>query len=152
MYIQAMPRRSPLDKKIDRIAGECLGMRARRVDRAVSAIYNELFAELGVKLSQLNVLIAVGKLEPARPAEVARGLALESSTLSRNADRLRARGYLDVLQGEDARSVRYQLTAAGRELIQDAYPLWVEAQRRVRDLLGSSGADALLAFSPTARD
>lgn len=147
MYIHLMPGARSFRSKVDRIADECLGMRARLLDRAITSVFNAAFDELGVKLSQLNVLVAVAKLEPARPGDVARALHLEQSTLSRNAERLRASGYLEVDPGDDGRSRRYRLTPAGRDLVVEAYPRWREAQRRAERLLGPSGSDALREFT-----
>ncbi len=136
-----------LRNQIDQIAKECIGMRSRLLDRAITAVYNAEMHDLGVKVSQVNVLIAVGKLEPARPGDVALALHLEGSTLSRNADRLRASGYLDLAPGEDGRSRCYVLTEAGRKLIGEAYPRWKVAQKRAAKMLGDGGVDALLDFA-----
>ncbi len=133
--------------RVDRVARECLGMRARLLDRAITGVFNASLEEFGIKLSQMNVLIAVAKLEPARPADVARALCLESSTLSRNAERLRASGYLAVVPGDDARSRHYELTEQGKTLIDAVYPRWREAQKRATKLLGEAGSTALLDFA-----
>ena len=122
-------------------------MRARLLDRAITGVFNAELQEHGVKLSQLNVLIAVARLEPAPPARVARALNLEGSTLSRNADRLRASGYLDVEAGEDGRSKLYVLTDEGGALIEQAFDGWKRAQARAEELLGDGGVGALLAFA-----
>lgn len=102
--MQCMAKCKCFQSKLDRVVAECIGLRSRLLDRAITAVFNAEFQDLGVKLSQVNVLIAVGKLEPARPADVARALHLEGSTLSRNADRLSASGYLSLETGEDART------------------------------------------------
>jgi DNA-binding MarR family transcriptional regulator len=145
--VSPKPDDRALKRKIRRISEECVGMRARLLDRAITGVYNAELEPLGVKLSQLNVLIAVARLEPAPPAKVAWALNLEGSTLSRNADRLRASGYLDVELAEDGRSKRYVLTPAGSALIDEAYPGWKRAQARVEELLGSEGVEALLEFA-----
>ncbi len=131
------------------MARECIGMRARMLDRAVTGVFNAGLEGLGVKLSQLNVVIAIAKLQPAAPSDVARALHLEASTLSRNAERLRASGFVAVVDGDDARSRRYALTAQGEALIEAAYPVWCEAQRAAKKLLGDDGTEVLMSFART---
>lgn len=122
-------------------------MRARMLDRAITAVFNAEFEPLGVKLSQLNVLVAIARLEPAPPAALARALHLEASTLSRNAERLRTAGHIDVQRADDGRSKLYVLTDAGADLLERAYGPWKRAQARAEEMLGQGGVDALRAFA-----
>src|SRR5262249_12653321 len=69
-----------------------------------------------------------------RPAD-----QLDISTLSRNVERMRARGWLEVVPGEDARTQPFRLTVQGRRLLERAVPAWQEAQRRATELLGEEG-------------
>jgi len=124
-------------------------MRTRMLDRAVTNVYNARLDEFGIKLSQMNVLIAIAKLSPAAPGTIAQGLHLEASTLSRNVERLRGHGYVEVVAGDDARSRLYRLSESGRKLIEEAYPSWRLAQRQVKKMLGEEGTEVLLEFSRT---
>ena len=42
-----------------RIAGECLAVRLRRLNREVTALYDEALRPLGLKTSQLNMLVMI---------------------------------------------------------------------------------------------
>ena len=52
--------------------------------RVVTSIYDAAFHPLGVKVSQLNILVLAQHLGVARPAVVCEMLYLHTSTLSRN--------------------------------------------------------------------
>ncbi len=70
-------------------------------------------------------------------------LQIDLSTLSRNLGRLRARGWIETVTDRDARVHPFRVTDRGRELLEQAYPLWKEAQRRAADLLGEEGVTLL---------
>jgi DNA-binding MarR family transcriptional regulator len=96
-----------------------------------------------LKASQLNILVLVAKLGLARPIEVCEILQLDTSTLSRNVERMRAHDWLEVVPEEDARSQPFRLTSQGRKLIEKAVPAWEKAQREAADLLGPEGVAVL---------
>lgn len=122
---------------IDDIAGACIAVRLRMLNRVVTNIYDDALRPLGLKVSQMNILVAAAKLGTARPTDVCEHLHLDVSTLSRNVDRMKARGWLEVVPDEDGRSQPFRLTAQGRKLLERAIPSWDEAQERVKELLGS---------------
>ena len=122
---------------IDDIAGACIAVRLRMLNRVVTNIYDDALRPLGLKVSQMNILVAAAKMGTARPTDVCEHLHLDVSTLSRNVDRMKARGWLEVVPDEDGRSQPFRLTAQGRKLLERAIPSWDEAQERVKELLGS---------------
>ena len=135
--------REPTDATIDAIASECLGVRVRILNRAISSIYDEALRPLGIKFSQMNLLVVAGRLGVARPAEVCRLMQMDVSTLSRNVERMRAKGWLDTVPDADGRAQPFQLTAEGRALIEAAFPHWQRAQQQVEAMVGETGATVL---------
>ena len=124
---------------IDTISRTCIAVRLRLLNRVVTNFYDDALRPLGLKVSQLNILIVTAKLGVARPAQVCAILQLDTSTLSRNVERMRAHGWLEVVPDEDARAQPFRLTSQGRRLIEKAVPAWEEAQRQAADLLGNEG-------------
>src|SRR5919204_2302534 len=104
-------------KQVDRIAASCVAVRLRLLNRVVTNLYDNALRPLGLKVSQLNILVVTAKLGLARPARVCDILQLDASTLSRNVERMRAHGWLEVVPGEDARTQTFRLTPQGRRLI-----------------------------------
>jgi DNA-binding MarR family transcriptional regulator len=129
----------PKTTTIDTIARSCIAVRLRLLNRVVTNIYDQALRPLGLKVSQLNILIVAAKLGIARPAEVCALLQLDASTLSRNVDRMRAQGWLAAVPDEDGRAQPFRLTAQGRRLIDKAVPAWQRAQRHAVELLGARG-------------
>jgi DNA-binding MarR family transcriptional regulator len=113
------------------------------LNRLVTSVYDKALRPLGLKASQLNVLVAAGKMGLAPPTRVCKVLHLDPSTLSRNVERMIAQGWLEVVPGEDARMQPFRLTAEGRALLERAFPLWTKAQQRATTALGAAGVEAL---------
>jgi DNA-binding MarR family transcriptional regulator len=133
----------PPNSSIDTIARTCIAVRLRLLNRVVTNLYDDALRPLGLKVSQLNILIVAAKLGLARPAQVCEILQLDASTLSRNVERMRAQGWLEAVPDEDARAQPFRLTPHGRRLIEKAVPAWEDAQRQARDLLGDEGVALL---------
>ena len=128
---------------IDKVAGECVAVRLRMLNRVITNIYDDALRSLDLKVSQMNILVAAAKMGTARPIEVCEHLHLDVSTLSRNVERMKARGWLEVVPDEDGRSQPFRLTAQGRELLEKAIPAWSEAQQQVRKVLGDGFVEQL---------
>jgi DNA-binding MarR family transcriptional regulator len=130
-------------RAIDAIARTCIAVRLRLLNRVVTNLYDDALRPLGLKVSQLNILVVTVKLGLAQPATVCNLLRLDTSTLSRNVDRMRAKGWLEVVPGADARTQPFRLTATGRRLLERAVPAWEQAQQQAAELLGEDGVALL---------
>jgi DNA-binding MarR family transcriptional regulator len=128
---------------IDKVAGECVAVRLRMLNRVITNIYDDALRPLELKVSQMNILVAAAKMVTARPVEVCEFLHLDVSTLSRNVERMKARGWLEVVPDEDGRSQPFRLTPQGRKLLEKAIPAWSEAQQQVKRVLGDAFVEQL---------
>ena len=128
---------------IDKVASECVAIRLRMLNRVVTNIYDDALRSLDLKVSQMNILVAAAKMGTARPAAVCEHLHLDVSTLSRNVERMKVRGWLEVVPDEDGRSQPFRLTPQGRTLLDKAIPAWTEAQQQVRQVLGDGFVEQL---------
>jgi DNA-binding MarR family transcriptional regulator len=129
----------PTNNRIDTIAKTCIAVRLRLLNRVITNFYDDAVRPLGLKVSQLNILIVTAKLGIARPARVCEILQLDASTLSRNIKPLQTHGWLEVVPEEDARAQPFRLTPKGKRLIEKAVPAWEKAQRQATELLGDEG-------------
>jgi DNA-binding MarR family transcriptional regulator len=93
----------------------------------------------------MNILVVTAKLGVARAGRICDILHMDTSTLSRNAERMVAQGWLEVVSGIDARTQPLQVTKLGMTLLKRAAPAWEHAQSKARALLGESGAASLSA-------
>ena len=128
---------------IDKVASECVAVRLRMLNRVVTNIYDNSLRSLDLKVSQMNILVAAAKMGTARPMEVCEHLHLDVSTLSRNVERMKARGWLEVVPDADGRSQPFRLTPQGRKLLEKAVPAWDQAQQQVKQALGDGFVDQL---------
>ena len=128
---------------IDKIASECVAVRLRMLNRVITNIYDDALRSLDLKVSQMNILVAAAKMGTARPIEVCEYLHLDVSTLSRNVERMKARGWLEVVADADGRSQPFRLTPPGRKLLEKAIPAWSEAQQAVKKVLGDGFVEQL---------
>src|SRR3979490_770238 len=124
---------------IETISRTCIAVRLRLLNRVVTNFYDDALRPLGLKVSQLNILIVTARLGLARPIQVCDILQLDTSPLSRNVERMRGHRWLEAVPGEDARTQNFRLTTQGNRLIEKAVPAWEEAQRQASELLGDQG-------------
>jgi len=123
----------------------CVAGGVRKLNRMVSAIYDGALASSGVKTSQFSVLVAVANRKKARPAELTKLLQMDESTLSRNVERMRARGWLRLERRGDRRSHLIEVTDKGQALIRKSLPAWQRAQENVSQRLGADTVATLRA-------
>ena len=128
----------------DIISGQCLAGRLRLLNRVVTGVYDDALRPLGLKTSQLNILVAAAKQGIARPAIICEQLHLDTSTLSRNVDRMKAKGWVEVVGDEDGRAQPFRVTAKGHKLLEHAKPCWDTAQKKVKQLLGKDTVQSII--------
>jgi DNA-binding MarR family transcriptional regulator len=132
--IMTLDAKIPDTKSVEAV---CLGGCVRKLNRMVTAIYDGALASAGLKTSQFSVLISVANRKQARPAELTKHLQMDESTLSRNVERMCARGWLRLVQDADRRSHLIELTDKGQALIRRCLPAWQKAQAEVSGRLGT---------------
>jgi DNA-binding MarR family transcriptional regulator len=120
----------------DEIASGCIAVRVRLLNRAVTRIFDDALRSLGIRVSQLNLLVAIAKEGPIAPARLVDGLQIDASTLSRNLERMRAAGWIEAVAGVDRREQPMRVTAEGRRMLAKTLPLWKSAQGEAAELLG----------------
>lgn len=130
----------------------------RRLNRVISGIYDRAFRPIGLTVNQLNILVVLarqggtggtggaGGAGGVKPTEVCGQLQMDKSTLSRNIQRMQRQGWVRAVKIEDARSHRLEVTGTGLGLIEQALPMWQQAQARARVVLDVSADDGV--FDP----
>ena len=88
-----------MTEETKQVGRECIGFRVRMLNRMITSIYDDALAGVGLKASQFNLLVAAVNREETRPAELAKFLEMDESTLSRNVERMCAKGWLRLEAG-----------------------------------------------------
>lgn len=133
--------------KAELIPQSCIALRMRLANRVITKIYDDALRPLKLRVPQLAMLAFAEEQGQLRQADICSQLQLDDSTLSRNLERMQSNGWLEEAIGEDARERPYQLTTEGRKLLQEAIPIWSEAQQKASELLGKSGVETLHSFA-----
>jgi DNA-binding MarR family transcriptional regulator len=139
--------REPQGLDAAEVVRDCIATRLRMADRVITKVYDDALRPLGLKVTQMTMLVVAEDRGLIRQSEVGAELRLDDSTLSRNLERMRANGWLEEVAGDDARVHSYRLTEAGRALLDKAIPAWRGAQAEARRLLGDAGVQALRRFA-----
>ena len=119
-----------------KVESNCMGMRVRRAARVVGNFYDLHLKSVGLKGTQFTLLNAIFLNPSIAITQLADLLLLNRTTLNRNLKPLERQGLIRTKPGEDQRTRILQLTQEGRSILQQALPLWLEAQSGVVDTLG----------------
>ncbi len=122
----------------------CAVMNFRQVARSVTARFDDQLRPVGLRATQLNLLMAIETSAAATVTDLAEILAMDRTTMTRNLKLLRDRG---LVQGK-----RIALTDNGRRKAAVALPLWEKAQAEILDGLGRQRWAALLGELAAVKD
>ncbi|MEW5725807.1 MAG: MarR family winged helix-turn-helix transcriptional regulator [Thermodesulfobacteriota bacterium] len=134
-----------IDKNKGReMARICACFNLRRTTRLVSQAYDQALKPLGLKITQLSVLMAAHGMENMLLTKLAAGMGMDRTTLSRNLKLLEKKGLVELGKGEDRREIRVRLTEKGYATMKQAIPLWEEAQARLVESFGPGRYEEML--------
>lgn len=112
----------------------CYAANLRRVSRAVSNLYDEKLSVLGLKATQMTLLLVLASGTRLTMTDIARQLEVTVSTINRSLVILERRGLVDIGDGS-ARTRLVVLTGRGETLLEKAMPIWLEAQEEAQGML-----------------
>src|SRR6516162_2482389 len=119
------------------ILQNCMCHRTRMAARAVTRLYDDAFRSVGLRATQLGVLVAVSSGDAVSITALARLMGMDGSTLTRNLAPLEREGLIRVGNQGWRRSRMNEITRKGRSRLHEAFPLWEKAQATLRQKLGS---------------
>lgn len=106
----------------------CAGYNLRRTARLVTSLFDAAFAPLGLRSTQVAILQMIAVKNSPSMAQLARDMAMDPSTLTRNVRPLIREGLVELLQAERGRAKLARLTPAGRARLDEIMPRWKAAQ------------------------
>ncbi len=138
-----MKRKPSSRPTLDRVAKECIAVRVRLINRVITSLYDDALRPLGMRVSQGNILVAVARRGEARPADIARTLRVEKSTLSRDVEIMKKVGWIESEPPNGGRNQILRVTTKGMRLLVKAQPAWEKAQREAKRLIGDEGVKTI---------
>jgi DNA-binding MarR family transcriptional regulator len=120
------------------IAATCAGFNLRRASRAVTQHFDHALAPVGLRTTQFTLLAALALAGPVSTNELAVGLVVDRTTLTRNLRLLREAGLVERQRSATGREIRFVLSEAGREALARAVPVWQAAQHGIEEAFGAA--------------
>lgn len=121
----------------------CLATRVRQLSRIITRVYDDAMRALGITASQYTLLAQLASRDGITAVEIGHDLDIEKSTLSRNLKRLLALGHIVMDPPAGRRGRGLHLTPKGQAVLKDAYPIWLEAQKKTVGVMGSDSRHIL---------
>lgn len=129
---------------VEPVESPCVCATLRMATRAVARVYDGALEPHGLRTTQYSILSRLEAEGPAPVGRLAARLAMDRSTLAREAEPLLRRGLVEQASGEDRRRRVLAISAEGLTRLEAARPAWRDAQRRVREELGYDRVQGLL--------
>jgi DNA-binding MarR family transcriptional regulator len=117
------------------LINDCACLKVRTAARAVTRFYDDAFRPVGLRATQLSVLVAVAFSEAVSIASLSRLLGMDRSTLTRNLRPLEKNQLVTLGPEGHHRSRTLSITSRGEQLVHKALPVWEKAQQKLRDEL-----------------
>lgn len=123
---------------------QCNCFTVRKAARRISRFYDDILQPTGLRVTQFLILAALAKVESASVNELAERLDLERTAMGKTLGPLDRDGLIRIEPSPaDGRFRLVRLAPKGRRVLQDAVPLWRQAQQRLADLNGEQWMAAL---------
>jgi DNA-binding MarR family transcriptional regulator len=118
------------------ILENCACHKARAAARAVTRAYDEALRPVGLRATQLAVLVAVAMNDAISINALAEFMGMDRTTLTRNLRPLEKEGLVGRSSEGWRRSRALAITNKGRLRLRQALPLWSRAQHALKKRLG----------------
>lgn len=123
---------------------DCVGFNLRKATRAVTQLYDEMLRPSGIRVTQYSLLVVLKIIGPVLVTDLAEKIVMDRTTLSRNLEVMEKQGLVSVAPGEDRRTRWVTITESGSAVLLEAYPLWQQAQAKIRVHMGEERLRTLL--------
>jgi len=124
-------------------ASACHCMNLRRSSLAISQVYDEFLAPSGLKISQYLLIKHVKRLGPVSVSNLALEIGKDRTTVVRNLKPLEERELIVDTAKQHTRDRQLEVTDRGIEILEQAEPLWLEAQDFIEEYLGKDDMNTL---------
>ncbi len=126
------------------MSSPCYCTLLRKATRRLGAAYDEVLAPFGVNIAQFSLLRMIMRNGPISLTELGKIAELDRSTVGRNVRVIERMGLVKTGRGaDDQREAVVTLTPHGKQVHEEATPLWEECQRGIEDRLGRDKIHAL---------
>ena len=114
---------------------QCLVLNTRMAARAVTRRYDKALRPFGITAAQFSILTSMVARPERSVTDMARSIAIDRTTLSRNLDLLVRKGLVSGHEADKGNGRLVALTNEGNDLVRELLPQWRQAQAEMRELL-----------------
>jgi DNA-binding MarR family transcriptional regulator len=115
----------------------CVCGNLRKTTRVITQFYDQHLQSTGLRSTQCALLRSISLHKNILVGELSTLLLMDQSTVTRNLEILRKNEYITTMpDNQDARRRAISITQNGEKKLEEAIPLWEEAQRKIEQVLG----------------
>jgi len=146
-----MEAKSDMKKFFD-LPALCPAFNIRAASRVITQLFDEILKPSGLQITQFAVLVGVASFGTPTINQLAEGLVLDRTTLSRNLKPLEKLGLIKISSGDDKRTTVVELTSKGKSAMNKTLPYWEKARATVSEEFGKKHLDGLLKDLASVRE
>lgn len=129
---------------------DCILFNSKKLERLLTAIVEEEFAEIGLHHSYGYILTIISECDYVKTKNISSELCLDSSTVTRMVSKLEKAGL--VQKGSENSLVDISLTNNGKELMPEIDKAWGRYHMRIDELLGMYETQKLVSILSQANN
>jgi DNA-binding MarR family transcriptional regulator len=122
----------------------CVCANVRRLGRLATRLYDDEMRLAGMEVGQFGLLATIRRVPGISQAHIARGLGMDTTSLTRTLNLLLKHGWIEKAQGSDRRSRVFTIMRAGEVQLLRARPYWQRAQERFASIVGAGAVKGLV--------
>lgn len=126
---------------------DCFAMSLRLINRQVTNMYDDALRPLKITIHQLNIMMVILEQKSLSATELSEITMLTRSTLSRNLNRLKNDGLVELTGARSSKRQPITLTESGIDLLAKAKPIWKKMQASTYRILGPNGVEMIKAIN-----
>ena len=131
-------------KKFFDLPALCPAFNIRAASRVITQLFDEILKPTGLQITQFAVLVGVVSLGSPTINQLAKGLVMDRTTLTRNLKPLEKEGLIKITSGDDKRTHFVKITSKGKSAMEKTLPYWEKARTVVSEEFGQKHLDGLL--------
>ena len=111
----------------------CKCFKMRKASRVVTQFYDKKLKPVGIRITQFTILTFIATGKNRTLISLANELVMDRTTLTRGLNILLKEKLIEQIKAKDSRKKIMKLTKKGHSVLDQAIPLWLEAEHQILD-------------------
>jgi len=130
----------------------CPAFNIRAASRIITQIFDEILKPSGLQVTPFTLLIGVHNLDSPSISNLAKGLVMDRTTITRGLKPLENDGFIKIVSGDDKRTHFVELTGKGKSALKKTLPYWEKARDTVSKEFGEKHLGSLIKDLESVRE